>query len=227
MPQSPHYLPIHFRLHYTQKVYIVNYLSKKFLYLLLPKIYNNCGDEMKKLLILNASPREKGVCSEVLKQAKAYFTDCEIKEYNVYMLDPLPCKACGYCEMHNGCANKELDIFFEEMKESDYIAIFSPMYNNFFPAPLKALMDRFQRFFSAKYMHGDKKPIGKAKNIGLVIASGTNARECANYMANSIKQLFSSLGGELKARYYIPGTDSNNYTFNITELEKFVHQMKR
>lgn len=185
------------------------------------------GDEMKKLLIINASPRENGVCAEVLKQIKPYFIDCETKEYNVYKLDPLPCKACGYCEMHNGCANKDLDFFFLDLKEADYIAILSPMYNNFFPAPLKALMDRFQRFCSAKYLRGDSEPIGKQKSVGLVITSGTNARECANYMSNSVKQLFSPLGGELKARYYIPGTDSNNYTFNIVELEKFVHQIKK
>ena len=182
---------------------------------------------MKKLMIINSSPRENGVCAEVLKQVKPYFIDCETKEYNLYQIDPLPCKACGYCEMHNGCVNKDLDIFFEDLTESDYIAIFSPMYNNFFPAPLKALMDRFQRFSSAKYLRGDIDPIGQAKNIGLVIASGTNARECANYMSNSIKQLFAPFGCELKARYYIPGTDSNNYTFNIIELEKFVHQMRR
>ena len=41
------------------------------------------GDEMKKLLIINASPRENGVCAEVLKQIKPYFIDCETKEYNV------------------------------------------------------------------------------------------------------------------------------------------------
>ena len=77
---------------------------------------------------------------------------------------------------HNGCANKDLDFFFLDLKEADYVAILSPMYNNFFPAPLKALMDRFQRFCSAKYLRGDSEPIGKQKSVGLVITSGTNAR---------------------------------------------------
>lgn len=182
---------------------------------------------MKKLLIINGSPREKGVCSEVLEQVKAYFIDCEIKEYDMYKLNPAPCKACGYCDMNDGCSSKDLDIFFEDFEDSDYIAIFSPMYNNFFPAPLKALIDRFQRYFSARFLRGANPPIEKHKSVGLVISSGTNARECANYMANTIKQSFNVLNGTLTARYYIPNTDGNNYTFNIIELEKFVHQMRK
>ena len=44
---------------------------------------------MKKLLIINASPRENGVCAEVLKQIKPYFVDCETKEYNVYKVNAM------------------------------------------------------------------------------------------------------------------------------------------
>ncbi len=182
---------------------------------------------MNKLLIINSSPRNNGVCVEVLNQIKPYFKECEIKEYDLYKLSPAPCIACGYCELHEGCSNKDLDIFFEDFEDADYIAIFSPMYNNFFPAPLKALIDRFQRYYSAKFLRGAKEPIKKHKSLGLVIASGSNARECANYMSNTIKQCFSVLNGTLSARYYIPDTDSKSYTFNIIELEKFVHQMKK
>ncbi|MGN0458271.1 MAG: flavodoxin family protein [Eubacterium sp.] len=182
---------------------------------------------MKKLLIINSSPREDGVCAEILKQVKSYFIDCEIKEYDLYRLSPAPCTACGYCEMHDGCSNKDLDIFFEDFEDADYIAVFSPMYNNFFPAPFKALIDRFQRYCSARYLRGANPPIEKHKNVGLVIASGSNARECANYMANTVKQAFAVLNGTLKARYYIPNTDAASYTFNIVELEKFVHQMRK
>lgn len=182
---------------------------------------------MKKLLIINSSPRKDGVCAEVLKQVKPYFKECEIKHFDLYTFNPAPCTACGYCEMHEGCSNKDLDIFFEYLEDADYIAIFSPMYNNFFPAPLKALIDRFQRYNSAKYLRGASQPIEKHKSVGLVIASGSNARECANYMANTIKQAVDVLNGTLTARYYIPNTDSKSYTFNIIELEKFVHQMKK
>ncbi len=182
---------------------------------------------MKKLLIINASPRKEGVCAEIVKQVKPYFADCDIKEYDLYKLSPAPCTACGYCEMHNGCSNHDLDWFFADFEDADYIAFFSPIYNNFFPAPLKAVIDRFQRYYAARFCRGAKPPIEKPKSVGAVIVSGSNARQCADYMCQTLKQSFTVLNGTLNARYYIPNTDSNNYTFNVVELEKFVHQLKR
>ncbi len=181
---------------------------------------------MKNLMIVNSSPRKDGVCAEVIKQIKPYFAECRIKEYDLYKLSPAPCTACGYCEMHNGCSNKDLDIFFEDFEDADYIAFFSPIYNNFYPAPLKAVIDRFQRYYSARFCRGDNPPVKKPKSVGLVITSGSNARQCADYMTTALKQSFSVLNGKINARYYIPNTDSKAYTFNIIELEKFVHQMK-
>lgn len=182
---------------------------------------------MKKLIIINASPRYNGVNSEVIKQIKPYFAECEIKEYDLYRLSPAPCTACGYCEMHEGCCNSDLNIFFEDYADADYVAFFSPVYNNFFPAPMKAVMDRTQRFLSEKYYKGNKEPIPKRKSGGIVITSGSAARQSSDYMYNTLKQCVKILNTNLKARYYIPNTDSGAYTFNITELEKFVHQIKK
>ena len=55
----------------------------------------------------------------------------------------------------------------------------------------------------------------------------SNARQCADYMNATLKQAFTVLNGGVCARYYIPDTDSGAYTFNLVELEKFVHQLKR
>lgn len=185
------------------------------------------GNNMKKLLIINGSPRKNGVCAEVIMQVKPYFAECEIVEYNTYNLAAAPCIACNYCEQHDGCSNHDLDVFFEDFEDADYIAVFTPVYNGFYPAPLKAIIDRFQRYYSARFCRGANPPIAKKRNVGLVVVSGSNARQNADYMSNILKQCLEMLNGELKARYYIPGTDSKNYTFNITELEKFVHQIKR
>ena len=99
---------------------------------------------MKRLLIVNGSPREKGVSAELINQVKRYFADCDIVQYDTYKMSPAPCTDCKFCEYHNGCSNKDLDIFFEDFEDADYIVFFSPVYNNFFPAPLKAIIDRFR-----------------------------------------------------------------------------------
>lgn len=125
-----------------------------------------------------------------------------------------------------GCANKDLDIFFEDFEDADYIAFFTPVYNNFFPAPLKAVIDRFQRYYSARFKRGAKPPIAKPKRVGVVIVSGSNARQCADYMTATLRQSFTVLNGEVTARYYIPGTDRGQYTFTNIELQKFIHQLR-
>lgn len=182
---------------------------------------------MKRLLIINGSPRENGVSAELINQVKRYFADCSIMQYDTYKMSPAPCTDCKYCEYHQGCSNKDLDIFFEVFEAADYIVFFSPVYNNFFPAPLKAIIDRFQRYYSARFKRDDKPPIKKPKRVGAVICSGSNARQCSDYMVSTLKQAFTVLNDEVCSRYYIPNTDSGNYTFNITELEKFVHFLKR
>ena len=103
---------------------------------------------------------------------------------------------------------------------------FTPVYNNFFPAPLKAVIDRFQRYYSARFKRGAKPPIAKPKRVGVVIVSGSNARQCADYMTATLRQSFTVLNGEVTARYYIPGTDRGQYTFNNIELQKFIHQLR-
>ncbi len=181
----------------------------------------------KKLLLINSSPRKDGVSAEIEKQLKAYFTECDIECENTYKLAPNPCIACGYCERNDGCAQKDLDDFFVKFEDADYIIFLTPVYNNFFPSPLKALIDRFQRYYSARFVKGIKPPIEKPKKVGLVICSGAKNVPVADYMTNAIKQCFTVLNGELVARYYIPSTDLAKYTFNIIELEKFVHQIKK
>lgn len=182
---------------------------------------------MKKLLIINGSPRERGVSAELINQVKPYFFDCEITQYDSYKIAPLPCTDCRWCEYHDGCSSRDLDIFFEDFEQADYIIFFTPVYNNFFPAPLKAIIDRFQRYYSARFKRGAKPPIKKTKRVGVVICSGSSSRQCADYMISTLKQAFTVLNGCVCSRYYIPDTDSGKYTFNLTELEKFVHLLKQ
>ncbi|MBO5495121.1 MAG: flavodoxin family protein [Eubacterium sp.] len=177
---------------------------------------------MKKMLIINGSPRPDGVCAELIKQVTPYFAGCDIKQYDTYKMAPAPCTDCRWCEYHDGCSNPDLNIFFADFEEADYIVFFTPVYNNFFPAPLKAVIDRFQRYYSARFKRGANPPIAKHRRVGLLITSGSNSRQSADYMTSTLKQAFTVLNGEIVSRYYIPNTDSKQYTFNLVELEKFV-----
>lgn len=180
----------------------------------------------EKFLIINASPRKKGVSAEIEKQIKAYFTEMEIITYNTYELNPAPCLACGYCEHNKGCCQRDLDDFFNDFENADYIAILSPVYNNFYPSTFKALMDRFQVYYSLRFSHNVKPTIEKPKRVGIVLCSGSKNVNVSDFMINSLKQSLTVLNSNLVARYYIPSTDIGKYSFNIIELEKFIHMLK-
>ena len=180
----------------------------------------------EKLLIINASPRKNGVCAEVEKQIRSYFIEMDIEAYNTYELNPAPCIACGYCEQNKGCCQHDLDDFFIKFEEADYIAIFSPVYNNFFPSTFKALLDRFQWYYSLRFSHNVTPPVNKSKRVGMVLCSGSKCVPVADYMINSLKQSLTILNSSLTAKYYIPSTDIGKYSFNIIELEKFIHMLK-
>ncbi len=181
---------------------------------------------MKNLILINSSPRENGICAETIRLLRPKLADCRIKQYDVFKLSPAPCTACGYCEQHDGCVMHDLDIFFEDFEQADYVLFVTPVYNNFFPAPLKALLDRFQRYYSARFCRGANPPIEKPKKVGAVIVSGSNARRSADFMVNTLRQSFTVLNGTFQARYYIPETDTNGYTFYFGELDKFITQFK-
>lgn len=114
------------------------------------------------------SPRQDGICQELINQVRKYFLDCEIKLYDSYKLAPSPCTDCKWCEYHDGCSNKDLDIFFEDFEDADYIAFFTPVYNNFFPAPIKAILDRFQRYYNARYKRGSIRLLKSQKELALL-----------------------------------------------------------
>lgn len=158
---------------------------------------------MKKLLIIGGSPRPNGVSEELIRQVKPYFIDCKIVEYNTYKLAPAPCTDCRFCEQHAGCANKDLDIFLRTLKTRTILRSLLRCIITF-SAPLKAVIDRFQRYYSARFKRGAKPPIAKPKRVGVVIVSGSNARQCADYMTATLRQSFTVLNGEVTARYYIP-----------------------
>lgn len=86
---------------------------------------------MKKLLIIGGSPRPNGVSEELIRQVKPYFIDCKIVEYNTYKLAPAPCTDCRFASSMRAAPTK-IWIFFEDFEDADYIAFFTPVYNNFF-----------------------------------------------------------------------------------------------
>lgn len=177
------------------------------------------------MLIISSSPRKDGVVSQALLLLRQRMFNYAIKEYNLYDFEPLPCIACGYCEYENGCSQKDLDVFFEDFEDADLLIFASPVYNNFFPSPMKALIDRFQRYFNARFKRGAKPPISKPKAAGLLAVSGSYCPRSVDYMKDTLEQSFTVLNTRLASVCYFDSTDNEQFKIKNSKIEKFCEEL--
>ena len=107
------------------------------------------------MLVILGSPRADGLSARMLD---AFLTELPkgtaVTRISCYDRRPIPCDDCRYCYHREGCSKRDLDDFYAELEEADLVVIATPVYHLSFPAPLKALIDRLQRYWSARFILG-------------------------------------------------------------------------
>ncbi|MBQ7475774.1 MAG: flavodoxin family protein [Selenomonadaceae bacterium] len=90
---------------------------------------------MKKIILVNGSPRKNGNTAQLLKSAAIGAQDAgaEVTTINLYALNFKGCTSCFYCKLkskeHGTCAMKDdLSPILEEIKLADAIIFGSPIY---------------------------------------------------------------------------------------------------
>ena len=161
---------------------------------------------MKKVLVINSSPRKDSVstmlCDSLIKAAG----DAEIKIYNAYKLNAKPCIGCGMCGKRIGCCFNDLDEFMADFEQADYFVISTPVYNSGVPSPLKAVVDRFQRYYALRFEHGIKPPVSKPKKAALVITAGSKG-EGKDEIKAMFERQFTVLNTTLEQVFFFDCTD--------------------
>jgi multimeric flavodoxin WrbA len=97
------------------------------------------------VLMINASPRKKGITSTLLDEVKrvmnpAYLTDT----VRIQDLEIRPCIGCLKCRPDKPCVlpKDDANLLAEKIKEADLLIIGSPVYWGNMPGPLKLFFDR-------------------------------------------------------------------------------------
>ncbi len=127
------------------------------------------------VLAIIASPRKTGYTAKLLGSLLREFPKgTEFEIVNVFELNPTPCNACGYCKTGNGCSKKDLEDFLKKFETADVIVFATPIYFMGVPAPFKALIDRFQRYYEARFRRNMNKPIEKNRKAVLIVTSGSD-----------------------------------------------------
>lgn len=131
----------------------------------------------------------------------------KVTVYDAYRERPEPCTDCGYCSKRPGCAQRDLDGFMAAFERADYFVLAAPVYYNALPAPGKAVLDRFQRYFSARFSLGQRPPVQKPKRAALLLTCGSQETAGFTAVRSQMKRAFTVLHTELAGCVSVKDTD--------------------
>ena len=118
----------------------------------------------KQILILKASPREKGNSATLANRLAegAAAAGAQVESICLHGLDIRACDACDLCqEPGSGCViEDDMQPLYPKLAEADAIVLASPIYWFTFTAQLKLCMDRWYAFQGNRYQEIKNKPFG-------------------------------------------------------------------
>ncbi len=161
---------------------------------------------MKKVLIINGSPRKDSVSTALCKSFVGDKGRFQVKTYNAYQLAAKPCCGCGSCGKTVGCCFDDLDEFMSDFEQADYFIVSTPVYNSSIPSPLKAVVDRFQRYYALRFEHGISPAVEKHKKAALIIAAGSKG-EGKDEIKSMFERQFTVLNTSLESVIFFDSTD--------------------
>ena len=151
----------------------------------------------KDVLIIFGSPHKNGHCKKLMHTVFEVFSkeDCEI--FSPFKMQMNPCIDCGVCKENDECAFGDLNEFYDDLENCGKLIIISPIYNSGYPSPLKALVDRLQRYYNARFARNIRPPIKKEKKAVLILSSGSDGEEEAKMIEKQTKKVFTVINSEL------------------------------
>ncbi len=126
--------------------------------------------------------------------------------YDTFRSVPLPCDGCGYCKTTPRCKHRDLDDFFADFAKAKHVIFAFPVYNNSVPAPLKALLDRFQQLYYARFVRGERPPISGKRDVTIVMTMGAE-RNVTPLILEQLLPIFTICGCRLKTTIVLTETD--------------------
>jgi multimeric flavodoxin WrbA len=165
---------------------------------------------MQTAFILTGSPRKTGVTAKMAAIFAEKWQNTapgnETVFVNAYRAAVKPCVHCGGCRKSLACVYDDYTAIDSGFKTADVLVIASPVYGLGFPAPLKAIFDRTQQYFEAKFSHGIV-PIPKNKKALLLTASGSADPRGVSFMKEELALMFRLLNAGLCGVVSVSSTD--------------------
>lgn len=170
------------------------------------------SDKKKTILTISGSPHRDGTSSKMLQCFTELLEDFSVehsfllRRYDAFECGFAPCIDCRACRTFEGCVNPDMDEFYRDFETADGIVIATPIYNLSFPAPLKAILDRTQRYYNARFSLGKRPPIAKHRPAALLMTAG-DPNEDGAIAAQQLRRSFTVTNCTLVCYTICAGTD--------------------
>ena len=162
---------------------------------------------------ISASPRRGGntdtLLDEALKGAKAAGASVE----KIFLNDLVfkPCQECGGCGRTGRCVIRDgMESVFRSVEASDALIIASPIFFGTVTAQLKAMIDRFQGYWVAKYILKKRLLPGKARKGLFLSAAGSPRRSFFTCAGKVVRNLFATLDMEYSGELFLAGAEDKD-----------------
>ncbi len=162
-----------------------------------------------RLLGILGSPRRGGNSELLLDQALAgaKLKGLDTEKIILNELKFVGCQECGGCRKNGECVVKDdMQDVYKKVAAADSIIIASPIFFGSLSSQVKAMIDRYQCLWTAKYILKKKVSL-KPKKGSLILVSGTNRDKFFQNAESIVKNFFAVLGIEFAQGLYCPGID--------------------
>ena len=177
----------------------------------------------KKILVIKGSSRKDSFTNRLWQEAVEEISNAEIIVFDACSEKFSFCNGCNYCENNGKCVHRDLDGFCEFFEGADVVVFASPVYNGGFSAPMKALIDRFQVYYTSFYKNNKVQPIKKHRKGILIAAAGRKGEEALENMGKNLRCAFTILNAELTGSVLCAYTDTDpQYENALQELKKIL-----
>lgn len=167
-----------------------------------------CSTE-ERVLIVYGSPHTQGATAELLNALlTALPSSAIIDRLDCFDRRPLPCIDCRVCHAVEGCAFDDLDDVYRQLEAATLLVFATPVYNLSFPAPMKAVIDRLQRYWASRFIRGNRPPVATPKRTVLLTVSGADSEENGVMVEKQLKPVLTVLNAHLTHAVHYAGTDS-------------------
>lgn len=186
------------------------------------------------VLGLQGSPRKNGNTHYLLSAFMQEVQNLGVQAQTINVCDKKikACLGCGFCEKKGHCIITDDDMaveIYSLLRRADVIVVATPVFFFNMTSQLKALVDRCQAFWSAKYRLKIKDPLAETRRGFLLSVGGSKGENLFDGLVLTTRYFFDAIGarysGSLVYRSIDKKGDMQNYPNVQLDVKKAAEKL--